>query len=202
MALKFKNDPARTAALAGDLTRYEGRTCDRCQGTERYTSSGACVTCVKARATERSTSIRVPRYKPKEDSARGAALAAEEITYIGPPCITCTSTERYTSSGGCVHCTKAANLQKNDGRPRRNYRRLTKTGLDLPLEPADGKCEVCGNVAKLVADHDHVLEALGFPGSETFRGWLCYRCNNGIGLLGDNVAGLMLRVAYLQKFGS
>jgi hypothetical protein len=79
---------------------------------------------------------------------------------------------------------------------------LTKTGLDLPLEPADGRCEACGTEVKLVADHDHVLEALGFPGSETFRGWICYRCNNGIGLLGDNVAGLMLRVAYLQKFGS
>ena len=199
MVLRFKNDPARTAALASGLTTYSGRPCHRCRATERYASSGACVACVKARATERATSISVPRYRPREDSARGAALAAEEVTYIGPPCQTCTSTERYTSSGGCVHCTKAANLQKNDGRPRRGYRRLTKTGLDLPLQPEDSKCQACGDVAKLVADHDHALEALGFPGGETFRGWICYRCNNGIGLLGDDVAGLMRALAYLRK---
>jgi hypothetical protein len=76
---------------------------------------------------------------------------------------------------------------------------LTKTGLDLPLEPADGRCEACGEVAKLVADHDHVLEALGFPGSETFRGWLCYRCNNGIGLLGDTIAGVQRALDYLKR---
>ena len=197
MTLKFKNDPARTAALAGDLTTYIGRPCIRCKGVERYTSAGTCIVCSKARATKRAGRITTTRYKPKVDSARGIALAAEEITYIGPPCVTCTSTERYASSGGCVHCTKAQQKQRGN----KPQRRKTGAGVGaaIPLEPADSKCQACGEIAKLIQDHDHALEALGFPGDETFRGWICYNCNNGIGLLGDNVAGLMRALAYLQR---
>jgi len=198
MALTFKNDPARTAALADNLTTYVGRPCLRCETVERYTSSGACITCTKARSTQRGGSA-LTRYRPSEDSARGAALAAEEKTYIGPPCRTCTSTERYTSSGGCVHCTKAAVTQRGDGRPRRKYEHHEKHGLSVPLQPEDSKCECCGKPAKLVIDHDHKLEILGFPGSETFRGWICYACNAGIGRLGDDIAGVQRALDYLRR---
>jgi hypothetical protein len=40
-------------------------------------------------------------------------------------------------------------------------------------------------------DHDHV--------TGKFRGWLCGACNRGIGMLGDNLAGVMRAAAYLQR---
>ena len=44
--------------------------------------------------------------------------------------------------------------------------------------PADSKCEMCKRIeSKLVLDHDHV--------TMSFRGWLCQRCNQGFGKLGD-----------------
>ena len=36
--------------------------------------------------------------------------------------------------------------------------------------------------------------------TDVFRGWLCHRCNVGIGFLGDTLEGLNKAIAYLEKF--
>ena len=189
----FKNDKARSAAMADHRVRYDGRPCPRCQATERYTSSGACIRCVSARAVQCAGSK--PRYRPLINTARGVALAANKKTFTGHPCITCGATERYTSSGACVHCTKTAQLNPNH---RRQSRR--ETAQAVPQRPTDNRCQCCGKIAPtLVIDHDHDLEELGFPPSETFRGWVCYACNAGIGRLGDTVAGVQRALDYLKR---
>lgn len=35
-----------------------------------------------------------------------------------------------------------------------------------------------------------------------FRGWLCRRCNVGIGFLGDDIQGILEAAAYLEKYGT
>jgi len=64
------------------------------------------------------------------------------------------------------------------------------------LEPE--VCECCGKPPngksrsyKLCIDHCH--------NSKEFRGWLCHDCNRGIGLLGDNLEGVLNAVNYLKK---
>lgn len=53
-------------------------------------------------------------------------------------------------------------------------------------------CECCGKVPiKWCLDHDH--------NDDTFRGWICDRCNTGIGKLGDDISGLNKAVSYLRK---
>jgi hypothetical protein len=42
-------------------------------------------------------------------------------------------------------------------------------------------------------DHCHV--------TGSFRGWLCGKCNTGLGMLGDNIAGLKAAIAYLERAG-
>jgi len=74
----------------------------------------------------------------------------------------------------------------------RRYRKLPK-----PARPTPDNCECCGVHRKLVVrnlalDHDHDTGA--------FRGWLCGRCNTGIGSLGDNLAGVLKAVAYLRRY--
>ena len=51
-------------------------------------------------------------------------------------------------------------------------------------------CEICGTENNLCYDHDHT--------DDSFRGVLCKTCNTGIGLLGDNLAGLNRAVMYLR----
>lgn len=195
MVLKFKTDPARTAAIEARSTRYEGRPCIHCQGTERYVSSGGCVRCAAERATR--SYVGAGAYKPKPDSARGVAFVQGVTTYQGGACQNCTSTERYTSSGGCVHCTKTA--IKDDGRTRRKYEKRRVAGLNVPPKPEDGKCECCETVAPLMMDHDHALIDLGYDLDEAFRGWLCNNCNVGLARLGDNQAGAQKAVAYHER---
>ena len=60
---------------------------------------------------------------------------------------------------------------------------------------APAKPEVCDCCSKevhtLVLDHDH--------STDLFRGWVCYRCNSGIGALGDDLEGLENALAYLRN---
>ena len=58
--------------------------------------------------------------------------------------------------------------------------------------PAPSSCDCCGGTFdKLVLDHCHK--------EEVFRGWLCDRCNRGIGVLGDTVDSLNQALEYLRK---
>jgi transposase len=57
-------------------------------------------------------------------------------------------------------------------------------------------CEVCGRPQQgrkkvLGLDHDHDTGEL--------RGWLCHKCNAGIGMLGDDLDGIARADAYLRR---
>lgn len=65
-----------------------------------------------------------------------------------------------------------------------------------PTHPCPSACECCGRKPTKMAlhlDHDH--------STNQFRGWLCNRCNSAIGLLGDNIKGVLQAVDYLNKAG-
>jgi len=58
--------------------------------------------------------------------------------------------------------------------------------------PKPERCECCGEVPrKWTLDHDHDTLKI--------RGWICDRCNTGIGKLGDDVDGLLKALAYLKR---
>ncbi len=71
--------------------------------------------------------------------------------------------------------------------PKRKYK-LSDSALDYLL--ANG-CGICGSFTrKLHIDHDHETGKV--------RGALCGRCNIGLGIFGDNSAGLLVALAYLE----
>ena len=55
--------------------------------------------------------------------------------------------------------------------------------------PKGTKCDLCNATKRLVLDHDHV--------TGRFRGWICQKCNLGLGRLGDSIEGLQQAEAYL-----
>jgi hypothetical protein len=78
-------------------------------------------------------------------------------------------------------------------RMRAYYRK--KAGIPEASYACPEHCECCGRKMgegkQKHLDHDHVTGA--------FRGWLCNRCNLGIGMLGDCLEGVLKAVAYLKR---
>ena len=81
---------------------------------------------------------------------------------------------------------------------RKCNRKILKTTYKLrksaPKQPKHCECcltpkKECQN-GRLVLDHDHE--------TEEFRGWLCIRCNIGLGKFGDNVDGILMALNYLR----
>ena len=67
-------------------------------------------------------------------------------------------------------------------------------GLPLPTRPTPAACECCGGPPGKKSLHlDHCHE------TNNFRGWLCNKCNAGIGMLGDDVDGVAAAMSYLLR---
>jgi len=94
-----------------------------------------------------------------------------------------------------------------DSKERKNLRKRKKTFASFGLSLDDGykllelqghKCAICGKPAQiennkrfLELDHDHETNK---P-----RGFLCQKCNKGLGLLGDCIKGIERALKYLQN---
>lgn len=91
--------------------------------------------------------------------------------------------------------------ERNKNRRRTNARLalLSKFGLTWEDEiriiaEQGGVCAICGELPERQSfdlDHDHE--------TGKFRGFLCGRCNKGLGLLGDSIEGLQRAIEYLQN---
>jgi hypothetical protein len=101
----------------------------------------------------------------------------------------------------CLYCKKRKNKKsfpkhishkdKLDSRCRCCIKKHTKVRNKLHkiAPPKPMVCECCKKVPKQWAlDHDHA--------DDTFRGWLCKRCNEGLGKLGDNLEGVVNAMNY------
>lgn len=116
-------------------------------------------------------------------------------------------------------CTKCNEIKKEEDFPWRggeNYRRTEckKCSSKLQYEarklrnkygnaPDDYVCPICKNdhenvkgqggknCVSWVVDHDHQ--------TNIFRGWLCHKCNRGLGAFNDDIEFLERAIAYLQK---
>lgn len=77
------------------------------------------------------------------------------------------------------------------GRDQQRRRR----GLPSPTRPEPSTCESCGTPTKkngcLRVDHCHA--------TGRFRGWLCNKCNLGLGALGDMVESVKKILKYLER---
>jgi len=95
-----------------------------------------------------------------------------------------------------INPTAASNRDHRCKECKRTYtrglRRLKKAMKYVSSKAS--RCEICGinsSERMIVLDHCH--------SSERFRGWLCTKCNKGIGQLGDNIEGLRKAMLYLYR---
>lgn len=93
---------------------------------------------------------------------------------------------------------KDAFYQKNKEllRAKSRARWWRRNGFISAPRSEPNTCECCGEDVlllkrRLALDHDHETGA--------FRGWLCAACNLGLGMLGDDIGGVKLALAYLER---
>ena len=91
----------------------------------------------------------------------------------------------------CKECTRT--LAKRRKQLRDKYG-LPHEGYTCPIcgrRESECKGEGSKRASSWVIDHCHE--------TDVFRGWLCHKCNRGIGAFGDNVEGLQKAINYLKK---
>jgi len=122
-------------------------------------------------------------------------------------CSTCGVEVTCGRRGPCkTYCPPCAREQANatDREWRRNnpeksakrYRRhRLKRDYGLTTDDAEAllakPCAICGKDSEVI-DHNHQTGAV--------RAALCFNCNSGIGMLGDNVDRVRKAVAYLERY--
>lgn len=121
----------------------------------------------------------------------------------GKPCKRGHLSPRNTKYGYCLQCYRedkdhARDAYRKSVSPHQRLRNWKVKNLPEPTREEQDFCEACGkipegNKKRLSLDHCHT--------TGKFRGWLCYKCNSGLGFLGDNLEGVMNIVTYLHKYG-
>lgn len=131
--------------------------------------------------------------------SRKEAVAKKLTKYFtGKPCKRGHVAERKLPSGTCTECYKQYDSIRSASDKRRNKNKQYHVNKKLqtfePVRPMPERCELCGSPPEenrgLNLDHDHQ--------TGKFRGWLCFKCNTGIGKLGDSVVGLEKALKYLR----
>lgn len=86
-----------------------------------------------------------------------------------------------------------AEKNRESERLRGRTKNWKKHSLPTPTRIEPSICECCGRADRkaLALDHCHATGA--------FRGWLCSRCNLGIGNLGDTIECVERALAYLKR---
>lgn len=90
--------------------------------------------------------------------------------------------------------TAWAARNKEYERQRAELKNRKYFGLPDPTRARPELCECCGGKTKnkvLALDHCHATGA--------FRGWLCAKCNMGLGLLGDKIESVQKAIEYLKR---
>ena len=134
--------------------------------------------------------------------------------FTGEPCVNGHVDYRYVCSRGCKECQRTKGISWRKANPERskktrdawieNNPEINRKYQGLPeptrIYPETGQCEICGlpesskhqcgTINRLSLDHDHK--------TGQFRGWLCSRCNHGIGNFKDSAENLRRATSYLE----
>lgn len=96
----------------------------------------------------------------------------------------------FTWCRSCVRAYRDENRGRILAVERRSHYGISVEDQLALLAGHDGRCDACGDEAKLQLDHDHETGKV--------RGFLCGPCNRALGQAHDNVDRLLALVLYLE----
>ena len=197
--LEYSKFPAtkQGARALGTQFYYTGKPCSRGHLELRYSSSGNCTECYDVFRKNTKGTFQTERSSTNVQIALDA-LTKGETTYIPENPCKHGHLLRYVGTNNCVQCnTISMAKRKAEGyskwaRIKKEYG-LTKAAFYTLLERQSFKCPICGSPVsedKSHVDHDHKTGVV--------RGVLCGPCNQGIGLLKEDIRVLSSAIAYLN----
>lgn len=103
---------------------------------------------------------------------------------------------KYGRRAECIDCTALRTVEYREKNPEKCRKWVReagrrKSGCPEPTRSMPDFCEICGRDENLNLDHDH--------NDGKFRGWICRKCNLGIGALGDTIPCLNRVLEYLLE---
>lgn len=104
-------------------------------------------------------------------------------------------TDRHVST--CAKCNVLLTLSKQRAFKKAFGKGYRNDILHKVRPPVGTPCGICNNPMT----HDRTASGMCFDhchATETMRGWLCQKCNVGLGKLGDNIETLTAAIHYLQ----
>lgn len=106
-------------------------------------------------------------------------------------CNDCMVTAVKKNSSTCQGCCSARLKRYQNEKYRYARTGSTKEWFDTRYKGVCECCNVSVSRTKAYIDHCHTTGKV--------RGLLCQKCNSGLGLLGDNIEGVLQMVKYLEK---
>ena len=156
-----------------------------------------------------SSTSNTPQLLQENITSYGALLQLNQSQEIhGQTCIKCNEYKPITGFGTranafgtrflyniCKKChSQAASSRSQAARKIFGNDRKVQLLIRDNKPPEGTPCDCCGRPMlkkEIQFDHDHI--------TSTFRGWICRRCNGGIGQLGDTIEGLEIALEYLKQ---
>lgn len=176
---------------------YNDKLCPVGHNAPRYTRGGRCVQCTLiSSAKARGVEFTGFSESALANFTRKKAVESGDKQYV--PSRPCKKGHylRYTGSNNCVECFR---ISASKGKERRREKRiydiykLTKEDFDILLKSQNNSCKICGteyNKKSFHIDHCH--------SKKNVRGLLCSKCNQGLGLFGDDINILLSAIEYLK----
>lgn len=198
--------------------RRVGNPCTKCGGLD-WTAGGTCRSCNKLRESKTNKPCKVCMVTDR--NSRGdcrscnrtrTKLACKKRAELQGQCSNCGSSD-WTAGGACRSCIRKWNLN-HVGKPcglcgtprtvsgclpcRRRCERLRNGMLHASDASGVGEiCEICRVTLTTKGPHGYTLDHDHRSG--IVRGWLCVKCNAGLGNFGDNPEYLRAAATYLEK---
>ena len=187
-----------SARILNSVFFFTGKKCKNNHIDVRYTSSGNCRKCIEEKRNQVILNFRNRSTKRKIDDQILAekAINLGMTTYISTTSCKLGHFERFCTNNNCKICSDIQNKNRKNklrwGRILKEYS-LTETDYKKIIKKQEYKCAICFqkiNEKNTHVDHCHKTMRV--------RGLLCSKCNQGIGLLNDDINILKSAIEYLS----
>lgn len=196
---EFSKIPAtgQRARDLGELLYFTGKRCTKGHLSTRYASSGNCVECIanaRGKASINSSGKSSKRSAVNHESAL-QAIANGALEYLSDSPCPNGHYRRYVTSNNCIDCDVASRAKRSINakwsRVKKEYG-LSELDVTQMLNKQNCQCVICkiNIILGYHIDHCHSTGKV--------RGLLCNKCNQAIGLFGENEEKLNSAINYLR----